>query len=108
MFTMLRVRRLRWSGHVCRLDDGRLPKDIFYGELADAPSPRGRPRLCFKDVLKRDLGAFGRRVHWIGPPGALLSTQGVQSHYRPTLIIAIDAELIVVHDGTGHDDDDDS
>ena len=58
LFTMLRVCRLRWTGHVCRLDDGRLPKDIFYGELADAPRPRGRPRLRFKDVLKRDLAAF--------------------------------------------------
>ena len=47
----------------------------------------------------------GRLAHWTGPPGALLSTQGVQSLHRPTLMIAIDAELIVVHDGTGHDDD---
>ena len=45
-------------------------------------------------------------MHWIGPPGALLSTQGVQSNYGPTctLMIVIDAELIVVHDGIGHDD----
>ena len=59
MFTMLRVRRLRWTGHVRRLEDGRFPKDIFYGALADAPRPRGRPRLRFKDVLMRDLAAFG-------------------------------------------------
>ena len=105
MFTMLRVRRLRWTGHVRRLEDGRFPKDIFYGALADAPRPRGRPRLRFKDVLMRDLAAFGIPVAtW--ETGALLSTQGVQILHRPTLIV-IDAELIVVYDGIGHDDDDD-
>ena len=59
MFTLLRQRRLRWAGHVHRQDDGRIPKDILYGELAEAPRPRGRPRLRYKDVLKRDLAAFG-------------------------------------------------
>lgn len=58
MFTILRRRRLRWSGHICRQDEGRLPKNIFYGELANSPRPRGRPKLRFKDVLKRDLTAF--------------------------------------------------
>ena len=34
MFTLLRQRRLRWLGHVHRMKDGRIPKDILYGELA--------------------------------------------------------------------------
>ena len=33
MFTMVSQRRLRWLGHVRRMEDGRIPKDIFYGEL---------------------------------------------------------------------------
>ena len=28
MYTLLRQRRLRWLGHVRRMDDGRIPKDI--------------------------------------------------------------------------------
>jgi hypothetical protein len=32
------------------MDDGRIPKDILYGELAT-----GRPALCYKDFCKRDL-----------------------------------------------------
>ena len=35
MYTLLRQRRLRWLGHVRRMDDGRIPKDILYGELAE-------------------------------------------------------------------------
>ena len=34
MYTLLRQRRLRWPGHVHRMNDGRIPKDIIYGELA--------------------------------------------------------------------------
>ena len=50
MFALLSQRRLRWVGHVVRMQDGRIPKEILYGELAT-----GRPFLRFKDVCKRDL-----------------------------------------------------
>lgn len=55
MYAMLTQRRLRWLGHVCRMDDGRIPKDIMYGELATGTRPTGRPTLRYKDVCKRDL-----------------------------------------------------
>lgn len=56
---MLCQRRLRWLGHVYRLDDGRIPKDIMYGELAVGRRPTGRPALRFKDVCKRDMKSTG-------------------------------------------------
>ena len=55
MHLMLCQRRLRWLGHVHRMDDGRIPKDIMYGELASGRRPTGRPALRFKDVCKRDM-----------------------------------------------------
>lgn len=58
MFTMLRQRRLRWLGHVRRMDDGRIPKDILYGELRSGKRSTGRPQLRFKDVVKRDMKAL--------------------------------------------------
>ena len=55
MFATLSQRRLRWLGHVCRMEDGRIPKDMLYGELATGTRPTGRPTLRFKDVCKRDM-----------------------------------------------------
>ena len=59
IFAMLTKRRLRSLGHVTRMDDGRIPKDILYGELATGTQPTGRPTLRYKDVVKRDLKAGG-------------------------------------------------
>ena len=57
MFALLSKRRLRWLGHVSRMQDGRIPKDILFGELATGSRSTGRPLLRFKDVCKRDLKA---------------------------------------------------
>ena len=56
--TIIRQRRLRWLGHVHRMEDGRLPKDILYGEFYNAPPRTGRPKLRYKDVIKRDMAGF--------------------------------------------------
>ena len=57
LYTLLRQRRLRWLGHVCRMADGRIPKDLLYGELASGSRVQGRPHLRFKDACKRDMKA---------------------------------------------------
>ena len=48
-----RLRRVRL------MDDGRISKDLLYGEIAEAKRPIGRPKLRFKDVCKRDLKSVG-------------------------------------------------
>ena len=58
MYTLLRQRRLSWLGHVRRMEDGRIPKDILYGELASGKGSVGHPQLRYKDVCKRDLKAL--------------------------------------------------
>jgi len=57
MYAILAQRRLRWLGHVRRMEDGRLPKDVLYGQLATGTRPVGRPALRYKDACKRDLKA---------------------------------------------------
>ncbi|XP_076442830.1 uncharacterized protein LOC143281506 [Babylonia areolata] len=57
MFPLLTRCRLRWLGHVGQMDDGRIHKDILYGELATGSRPAGRPVLCYRGVWKRDIRA---------------------------------------------------
>ncbi|PFX23927.1 putative uncharacterized transposon-derived protein F52C9.6 [Stylophora pistillata] len=59
MFTLVRERRLRWLGHVFGMEDGRIPKNLLYGELESGSRRIGRPKLRFKDVCKRDMVATG-------------------------------------------------
>ena len=59
MYALLTKRRVSCLGHVTRMRDGRLSKEILYGELATGSRPIGRPTLRYKDVLKRDLKAGG-------------------------------------------------
>ena len=51
--------QLRWVGHVVRMDDTRLPKMIFFSELASGTRNIGHPLKRFKDCLKASLGACG-------------------------------------------------
>ena len=58
VYTLLRQRRLRWLGHVHRMEDGRIPKYLLYGKLTTGYSDKGRPQLRYKDVCKRDMRAL--------------------------------------------------
>ena len=51
MYALLTKRRLRWLGHVTRMHNGRLPKDILYGELATGSRPTGRPQDLLPTVI---------------------------------------------------------
>ena len=59
VYTLLKQWRLRWLGHVVRMADGQVLKDLLYGELAQGKCPRRRPQLWYKDICKRDLKALG-------------------------------------------------
>nr|VZI48306.1 unnamed protein product [Spirometra erinaceieuropaei] len=41
IYTMLRQMQLRWNGHLVRMDDERLPKRLFYGELVTGSRRQG-------------------------------------------------------------------
>jgi hypothetical protein len=71
IFTLLSQRHLCWLSHVHRMEDGRMPKDLLYGELSRGSRPQGRPRLRFKDSCKRDMKRGG------------INTQSWESLMRP-------------------------
>ena len=58
MEAFLAKAQLRWTGHVIRMDNSRLPKVLLYGQLANAKRPPGRPLLRFKDKLKANIASM--------------------------------------------------
>ncbi|XP_048001809.1 uncharacterized protein LOC125238518 [Leguminivora glycinivorella] len=63
LFALLKQRRLRWLGHVHRMQPSRLPRRVMLGAIADAKRSVGRPMLRHKDCAKRDMQAFNIPVH---------------------------------------------
>ena len=56
--TVLRLAQLRWTGHVIRMPDERLPKEVFYRELQEGKRSHGGQKKCYKDTLKASLKDF--------------------------------------------------
>ena len=48
-------KNLWWTGHLMRMSPDRLPKQVLYFQLSSGHIKRGRPRLRFKDTIKRNL-----------------------------------------------------
>ena len=42
---------LRWLGYVQNIGGRLIPKELFYGGLAEGRRPKGRPKLRYKDKL---------------------------------------------------------
>jgi len=51
---------ISWLGHVERMEEDRMPKQIFTQELEGAIR-RGRPRKRWKEEIERDLQVLGVR-----------------------------------------------
>ena len=56
--TLVLKNQLRWAGHVVRMKDVRIPKQLFYGELRNGKRPQHKPKKRFKDCIKNNLKAF--------------------------------------------------
>ena len=56
--TLLKLAQLRWTGHVTRMPDERLPKKILYGELQVGKRSHGGQKKRYKDTLKASLNDF--------------------------------------------------
>ena len=54
---MLSSAQLRWTGHVLRMDDRRLPKQLLHAELSAGGGHVLGQRKRYKDVLKSTLKA---------------------------------------------------
>ena len=55
MIGLLIINNLRWTRHLMGMSPDMLPKQILYSQLSSGHRKRGRPRLRFKDTIKRNL-----------------------------------------------------
>ena len=45
-------------GHVRRMDNNRIPRQVLLGELSEGKRLQGRPLLIFKDIYKASMKDF--------------------------------------------------
>ena len=73
--TLLKLAQLRWTDHVTKMPDERLPKKILYGELQVGKLSHGGQKKRYKDTLKASLKtstyqlSHGNRLHKIVQSG---------------------------------------
>ena len=58
VITTMRNAQIRWAGHIFRMSDSRIPKQLLYGELSQGVRKVGGQRKRFKDSLKAYLKDF--------------------------------------------------
>ena len=83
LYNTLIQRSLRWAGHINRLDNNRIPKLVLYSQLVEGSRGIGRPRLRFKDTIKRNL----RDRELVD--GKLSLPPSLRSHLPPSALISL-------------------
>ena len=78
--TLLKLAQLRWTGHVTRMPDERLPKKVLYGELQEGKRSQGGQKKRYKDTKPRlKISIFqlspGNRLLRIEQSGVASSTK---------------------------------
>jgi hypothetical protein len=61
---VIKSRRMRWAGHVARMDGTRGVHRVLVGK-PERKRPLGRPRRRWEDNVRRDLWEIGVEGNWI-------------------------------------------
>ena len=62
---VIKSRKLRWTGHVARMEEGRSAFKILTGKPT-GKRPLGRPRRRWEDNIKMDLKEIGINMrNWV-------------------------------------------
>ena len=60
--TMIMQTRLRWLGHIKRMDDSCIPNTVLYSETRDGSKKLGHLLLSYSDNSKRDMTLFDMNI----------------------------------------------
>ena len=61
---MIKSRRLRWAGHVARMEEGKSAFKILTGKPT-GKIPLGRPKRRWEDNIRMELEEIGINAGWI-------------------------------------------
>ena len=61
MYDRIEKSRLKWFGHVKRMEDGRIPKQMMDAKF-EGKRARGRPRARWMDMIKTSIRR--RNLDW--------------------------------------------
>jgi hypothetical protein len=71
----IKKRRLKWLGSMLRMEDGRLPKLMLFGELKNGKRSCGGQPIQWAAVLLRDMIDFGWIERKEAPAGGASKTK---------------------------------
>jgi hypothetical protein len=60
---IIRIARLRWAGHVTRMEENCMRRRLMYAE-PEEPRRVGRPRAGWRDDVGKDARILGIRSWW--------------------------------------------
>ena len=61
---LVSYRRLQWLGHVARMNDDRLPKQLLFHQMKAAEKRPGRPIKSWLDYVRADLARLQIAFSW--------------------------------------------
>ena len=79
---LLKLAQFRWTGHVTRMPDERLPKKVFYGELEVGKCSQSGQKKRHKNTLKAPLKDFEHTTRVLGTDCTWIEQSGVASSER--------------------------
>ena len=57
--SFVRKCQFRWAGHMSRMPNDRIPKQLLFGQLEQGHPHQGGPKLRYKDSIKANMKSCG-------------------------------------------------